>query len=269
MQREIGTNPFRLAQAKSRWLYLRPEWRAVTGSLVVVSFVLDMVEAELKYREGRTQQTEAFIDFVVWQGDIIFTAFFLGEMAVNYVAHWDRPWAWICKPWNILDMTLNLLSICSFFVGEDVLRMLRPIRVFRVVRLFRRFKSLNRIVTALGMALGPVSSAMALLIITTCGFPVLATTLFREDNPEFFNDFSTSMFTMFQISSGDSWASSIVRSLFASDDPEFVQERGHARTSRSISVFFVIYFVVAGIILVNVVVAVLLGARCSCDVMLS
>ena len=38
-----------------------------------------------------------------------------------------------------------------------------------------RFLSLNRIVTALAAALMPVSSAMALLIITTCGFAVLAT----------------------------------------------------------------------------------------------
>ena len=42
-------------------------------------------------------------------------------------------------------------------------------------------------------------SAFALLMMTNCVFAVLATDLYRTDNPIFFRDFSTSFFTMFQV----------------------------------------------------------------------
>jgi len=41
-----------------------------------------------------------------------------------------------------------------------------------------------------------------------------ATSFFRERAPDFFRDFLTSLFTMFQVLSGDSWASGVSRSMF-------------------------------------------------------
>ena len=131
-------------------------------------------------------------------------------------------------------------------------------RVFRVVRLFHRFKSLNRIVTALGKALVPVSSAMMLLVVTTAAFSVLATSLFRDDLPTHFRDFSHSLFTMFQVATGEAWASTVVRPIFNARDPE------EQTTDRSISTFFVTYVIIAGVILMNVVVAVLLDEFIEC-----
>ena len=50
--------------------------------------------------------------------------------------------------------------------------LIRPMRVFRVVRLFHRFRSLNRVVVALGKSILPVFNAMMLLIVTTAAFAV-------------------------------------------------------------------------------------------------
>ena len=41
-----------------------------------------------------------------------------------------------------------------------------------------------------------------------------ATSFFRERAPEFFKDFFTSLFTMFQVLSGDGWASGVSRTMF-------------------------------------------------------
>ena len=183
---------------KAYRLYRNAKWRFVTGTIVCASFGMDIFEAEVAYNEFDKEATREALEWVIWLTDVLFTLFFFSELAVNYLAHFcDLVFMkWASKPWNVLDIFVNVLSVVSFLVNEDALRMLRPIRVFRVIRLFRRFRSLNRIVAALGSSLQPVSSAMALLIITTMAFAVLATTLFREDNPEFFRDFSTSMFTM-------------------------------------------------------------------------
>ena len=40
------------------------------------------------------------------------------------------------------------------------------------------------------------------------------TSFFRERAPDFFRDFLTSLFTMFQVLSGDSWASGVSRTMF-------------------------------------------------------
>jgi hypothetical protein len=41
-----------------------------------------------------------------------------------------------------------------------------------------------------------------------------ATSFFRERAPEYFKDFFTSLFTMFQVLSGDGWASGVSRTMF-------------------------------------------------------
>ena len=67
-------------------------------------------------------------------------------------------------------------------------------------------------------------------------------------SPEFFSDLATSLFTMFQVMTGDSWASSVSRSMF--DD--------EGKTDHAVALFFVTYLFLASIVLLNVVVAVLL-----------
>ena len=61
------------------------------------------------------------------------------------------------------------------------------------------------------------------------------------------------MFTFFQIMTGDSWASMVVRSLV-----EEQESSGRGTDPRSIYFFFVSFVLIAGVVLVNIVVAVLL-----------
>jgi len=45
-------------------------------------------------------------------------------------------------------------------------------------------------------------------------YAVIGTKLFSDRKPEYFADFATSLFTMFQVLAGDSWSSAITRSFF-------------------------------------------------------
>jgi len=78
-----------------------------------------------------------------------------------------------------------------------------------VIRLFSRLESLNKIIVALGNAIGPVINACMILLIVSCVYAVVATGLYKEVKPEYFGRFQLSLFTMFQILSGDSWASQV------------------------------------------------------------
>ena len=89
---------------------------------------------------------------------------------------------------------------------------------------------------------------VSLTMLCLChGYHVLVhfegTNFFRERAPEFFGNFKASLFTMFQVLSGDS---SVARIIFGDD------------TEADVALFFVSYILIASIMLLNVVVAVLL-----------
>jgi hypothetical protein len=63
-----------------------------------------------------------------------------------------------------------------------------------------------------------------------------------------FGHFSAAMFTMFQICTGDSWASTIVRPMWIDDASG---SSGHPEWISAI--FFVSYMMIASIILINIV----------------
>ena len=76
--------------------------------------------------------------------------------------------------------------------------------------------------------------------------------LFGSKSPEYFKDLKTALFSMHQVVTGDSWASGVVRSLFDTN------EEGVVVTDANIALFFVSYFIISNVLLLNVVIAVLL-----------
>ena len=76
-------------------------------------------------------------------------------------------------------------------------------------------------------------------------YSIFGTHYFRLQAPKCFQNFGTSMFTMFQVFTGDGW-SDISRTLFV--------EAEHIDID--VALFFVSYIFIAGIVLFNVVVAV-------------
>lgn len=118
------------------------------------------------------------------------------------------------------------------------------------MRLFKRLESLRTIILSLTGALLPVANAFSVLLLMASLYAVVAVMLFRdlEGHQQHFGQFSLALFTMIQISSGDGWATEIVRPM----------HNGDAVHDQLISLFFTSYFVLTGIVMLNVVVAVLL-----------
>ena len=77
--------------------------------------------------------------------------------------------------------------------------------------------------------------------------------MFGDQYDEFFGKFSSSMFTMIQIATGDGWYSLVARQI-RNDD---------GSVDKWASAFFASYMLVVGVVLLNIVVAVLLGV-CVC-----
>ena len=206
---------------------------------------------------------------------------------LNLLAHSPRNFReFRSQKSNWIDMFIvivSLVNLAIFTAGSDIpntklLRLLRLGRVVRLslppslppslstslptslphslmlqVRLFRSLKDLHKLLSAISSAVYPVMNAFVILFIVAAVYAVVGTHYFKEDYPEYFANFSTSLFTMFQVLSGDSWASSVARSMFLKRNPP---EMG--TTQADIAIFFVSYVLIASIMLLNVVVAVLL-----------
>jgi len=151
------------------------------------------------------------------------------------------------------------------------LKMLRMMRAFRVFRLFKRIKSLNAIVVSLIKAIPGVSNAFLIMLIVMCIFGVLGVEFFRTVGgscgstvspvfqtgrdicfgEEYFGTFARSLYTLFQILTGDSWSEAVVRPIVMNVPMQSYENVGA-------NFFFVLFVIIHMFLLVNVVVAVLL-----------
>ena len=59
-----------------------------------------------------------------------------------------------------------------------------------------------------------MTNALFILFIVTAAWAVVGVHLFGDKSQEYFGNFEAALFSMFQVVSGDSWASGITRSIF-------------------------------------------------------
>jgi hypothetical protein len=151
--------------------------------------------------------------------------------------------------WRIFDSIIVAISLISATgIEMPAIKSIRALRVLRAVRLLKKSKSLKPIVEALFASILPVLNSMVLLGLITAIYASVAVGLFAESQPIMFGKFSRAMFTMFQVCTGDGWATDITREMFP--------ESGIVQPLPVL--FFVSYMLIAAIVLINIIIAVLL-----------
>eukprot|EP00961_Rhodomonas_salina_P264482 3574578-Rhodomonas_salina.1 len=237
--------------------------------VIMATFLCSVANAQLNPVDGSS------VAFLLEILDTVFTCIFVVELMINMLSGWFRKF-WVGEgwAWNIFDLVVVAVSVITLALKSDGrFASLRLIRAFRVVRLFRRFESLRKIVNALTASVIPVTNAVIVLGVVSSIYAIVGVQLFGMDDENNFGTFTQAVYTMFQVPSstslgthththialtlcprpaqvltGDSWSSGIARPLFGPDGKPKVQ----------VAVFFVSYIVIAGIFVLNVVVAILL-----------
>jgi voltage-gated sodium channel len=171
----------------------------LTAFFIICAFALDICEAQLLPVQG---SRSGFTFFVL---DAILTLLFTLELMLNIFAHsndWFEPFYSKGSSW--FDFVIVSISVCNVIVtagGEELpnAKLLRLLRLGRAVKLFKTLKSLNRLITAVSKAVVPVCNAFLILFIIAAIYAILGTSFFGELSPEYFLNFKTSLFTMFQV----------------------------------------------------------------------
>ena len=205
-----------------------------------------MAETQLLPEPG-TKLEQVFLDI-----DLATTALFTMELVLNIFAHSENRCHNFVNQYNnwfdIFIVAISLFNAIFAAAGNSIpgAKVFRLLRLGRVLRVFTAFEGLQKLVSAISAALIPVCNAFLMLFIIIAVYAVLGTNFFRKRNPDYFGQFSVSLYTMFQILAE---GIAISREVF--------QE---GKTETDVAFFFVSYILIVAIGLLNVVVAVLLDA---------
>eukprot|EP00930_Biecheleria_cincta_P003904 TRINITY_DN104810_c0_g1_i1.p1 TRINITY_DN104810_c0_g1~~TRINITY_DN104810_c0_g1_i1.p1 ORF type:complete len:409 (+),score=94.36 TRINITY_DN104810_c0_g1_i1:28-1254(+) len=211
----------------------------------------------------------------VWYAfDLFFNIAFLIELILNMYGFWFyRFWM---SAWNVFDfvvVTIGMLDVMKVPLPGP-LSMLRMMRAFRVFRLFKRVKSLNKIMVSLAKAVPGVINAFVILTLVMCIYAILGVEFFSDFaddgtfttddgqkvkgystarglsyGDEYFGNFGKALYTCFQVLTCESWSEAIARPLLNTVSPA---------KAILVTVYFVSYNLIIGVVLINVVIAVLL-----------
>lgn len=125
--------------------------------------------------------------------------FFVVELLLRLYAHRLR---FFRDPWSIFDFLVVGLSLVPSSGGLSVLRALRILRALRLVSVV---PGMRRVVTALLSAIPAMISIILLLGLVLYIGAVLTTELYGKSTPQHFGDLGTSLFTLFQVMTGEAW----------------------------------------------------------------
>ena len=270
-----------LRQRDVREAYRHPRVQWGIAVLIMGNFITNLIEKQMDPTGSLYHESWKIVENC-WN------SIFVVELAWNMWAHWAMTaWKWrdtvppfkvierhfLCSGWNLFDTLVVAVSVPSL-LGIDLgsFSQMRMLRAFRVFRLFKRIKSLNKIIVSLTNAVPGLINAAIVQILVMCIYAILAVDLFRDFGKdgtyinldeeevslvtsrgldyghEYFGNFFRSLYTLFQVLTGESWSEIVARPILMSQGSN--QLVG--------GIFFVSYIVICGIILVNVAVAVLL-----------
>lgn len=244
-QRKMG--PYFRVKYFARRMFKKDSVQLMLGVVILVNFAFSMMSAELLPEAGSPEY--AMFELA----EDLFTYFFTVELAVNMWVNWWEPFLFeMDGSWNVGNMFDVIVIAASwvqiiFRASGGGVTLFRLIRIFRVLRLFKKLHSLRRIIAALSSSVVPMLNAFGVLFLFCAIYAILAVNIFQDrPNNARFQSFSYALFTMFHMCTLDEW-SNVVREL---------ADNGVLRLTDTI--FFVSFIVLAGIIILNVVVALLL-----------
>ncbi|CAJ1362978.1 unnamed protein product [Effrenium voratum] len=262
---EQGTGIWRW-QRQAAWAYIQMPVQLFVAGLISGNFLANVIEKWID------PYAEEYLE--VWDAvDMFFNIMFSIELVWNMYAFWFRRF-WK-SAWNVFDfvvVSIGLLNMTKVPLPGP-LSLLRMMRAFRVFRLFKRVESLNAIIVSLARSVPGVSNAGVFLLLVMCIYAIVGQEFFmlhgasysyRNDLGEevalmtarglqygydYWGNFGLALFTVFQVLTHESWSEVIGRPLINSND---------GFQTLGTSIFFVSYQLVVGVVLINVMIAILL-----------
>ena len=189
-----GVAPWRLRLA--HWVESRRVQRFVISIIILNGIVLGLeTDAGIMGRVGPL--LKALDILCLW----IFTV----ELVIKFLAFRMTFWR---SGWNWFDFAVVAIS---WTPGAGPLAVLRSLRILRVLRLLTVIPQLRRVIAAFLHSIPGLTGVIAVMAIFFYAMGVLATKLFGAAFPQWFGSLGSSLYSLFQIMTLESWSMGIVR----------------------------------------------------------
>jgi voltage-gated sodium channel len=137
--------------------------------------------------------------------DMAILAIFVTELLLRIYAFRSR---FFRDPWSLFDFAVVAIAVIP---ATGPFQVLRALRILRVLRLVSTMPALRRVVGGLVSALPGMSSILVLMAMLFYVSAVMATNLFGQSFPDWFGSLTSSLYTLFQVMTLESWSMGIVR----------------------------------------------------------
>ncbi|MGX1807523.1 ion transporter [Nocardia sp. NPDC055321] len=202
---------------------------------VVAVILVNAVSLGAETSETLMSLAGGFISFVDTAALVIFVVEMLLKLYVYRFGYFRDPW-------NCFDFVVVGVALLPSSGGLSVLR---AFRILRALRLVSATPSMRKVVTNLLAALPGMGSILGLLALVLYVAAVMATKLFGGVTPDYFGSLGTSMWTLFQIMTGEAWPD-IAREVMAEKPFAWI--------------FFLCYILLSTFVVLNLFLAVMVSA---------
>ncbi|MEV6521078.1 ion transporter [Longispora sp. NPDC051575] len=212
-----------------------PWFHTVSAAVIVLNAVVLAVETY----QSAVDAIGPLLTFL----DTACLTFFVLELATRFVACGKRPQDFFANPWNIFDLVVVLLAFTpGVRENATLLRLARLARVLRVIRIFPTMRILAR---AVWRSLPGAASLLVMGMIMLFLYGMLGWMLFSERLPEQYGSIGQAVLTLFFLMVFDNLTDTV-------------------RAGMAVSPWTVLYFVsfvlLAGFLMVNILLGVVLNS---------
>ncbi|MER5420206.1 ion transporter [Streptosporangium roseum] len=202
---------------------------------VIAVIVINAITIGCETSSYLTDRIGGFLHVV----DRVALAVFTVELVARLYAHRG---GFFKDPWNWFDA---IIVVVALIPASGPTSVLRTLRIMRALRLVAAVPSMRKVVGALFAAMPGMGAIIGLLVLVMYVSAVMATQLFGELVPEHFDELPTSLFTLFQVMTGEAWPD-IAQKVMAEKPWAWL--------------FFVGYILMASYVVLNLFIAVVVNA---------
>jgi voltage-gated sodium channel len=168
---------------------------------------------------------------------------FVVELAIRIAAYGGRPQDFFRNGWNVFDF---VVITAAFAPGlRENATLLRLVRLLRILRIVSVLPEVRVLIRGMLRSIPPIGSMAVLAILLIYLYGMVGWILFHSDDPRHWGNIGDAMLSLFVMLTLEQW-------------PEYL-ERGMDIHSWS-WIYFVSYVLVAGFLLINIVIAIVINA---------
>lgn len=147
--------------------------------------------------------------------DHIIIAIFTIEILLKVIAEGKRPWRYFQDPWNVFDFLI--VAVCFLPFDNQYVTVLRLVRLLRALRLLSAFPKLQVLVSAIFKSLPSMGYVWLLMGLLFYVYAVAGVLLFGKNDPLHFGNLSSSLLSLFQVSTLEGWPDILNVQLYGCD----------------------------------------------------